>query len=103
MFRKPLRSSPGKTRRGSRSRGGSPLLGGGMVGAAKSAALPARAAALLPSERVSLASAPDLAGVRTMGRLLETVGAGVSRIAGGLRVQVARVTSDLAPYELVST
>src|SRR2546426_2802988 len=83
--------------------GGVPLLGTVKVSAAKNAALPAVAAALLTSEPVTLATAPDLADVRTMGRLLETVGARVSRIAGGLRVQVARVTSDLAPYELVST
>src|SRR5438876_4287936 len=83
--------------------GGVPLLGTVKVSAAKNAALPAMAAALLTSEPVTLANAPDLADVRTMGRLLETVGARVSRIAGGLRVQVARVTSDLAPYELVST
>jgi UDP-N-acetylglucosamine 1-carboxyvinyltransferase len=83
--------------------GGVPLLGTVRVSAAKNAALPAMAAALLTSEPVTLANAPDLADVRTMGRLLETVGARVSRIADGLRVQVARVTSDLAPYELVST
>src|SRR3989454_2287502 len=83
--------------------GGVPLLGTVKVSAAKNAALPAMAAALLASEPVTLANAPALADVRTMGRLLETVGARVSRIAGGLRVQVARVTSDLAPYELVST
>src|SRR2546429_3138008 len=83
--------------------GGVPLLGTVKVSAAKNAALPAMAAALLTSEPVTLANAPAFADVRTMGRLLETVGARVSRIAGGLRVQVARVTSDLAPYELVST
>src|SRR2546430_6119241 len=83
--------------------GGVPLLGRVKGSAAKDAALPAMGAALLTSEAVTLANAPGLAEVRTMGRLLETVGARVSRIAGGLRVQVAPVTSDLAPYELVST
>ncbi len=83
--------------------GGVPLRGTVKVSAAKNAALPAMAAALLTSEPVTLANAPDLADVRTMSRLLETLGAKVSRIAGGLSVQVASVTDDLAPYELVST
>jgi len=83
--------------------GGVPLRGTVKVSAAKNAALPAMAAALLTSEPVTLANAPDLADVRTMSRLLETLGAKVSRIAGGLSVQVASVTGDLAPYELVST
>jgi UDP-N-acetylglucosamine 1-carboxyvinyltransferase len=83
--------------------GGVPLQGTVKVSAAKNAALPAMAAALLTSEPVTLANAPDLADVRTMSRLLETLGAKVSRTAGGLSVQVASVTGDLAPYELVST
>src|SRR6059036_1313425 len=83
--------------------GGVPLFGTVKVSAAKNAALPAMAAALLTSEPVTLANAPDLADVRTMGRLLETLGGTVSRRPGGLSVQVAGVTSDLAPYELVST
>jgi UDP-N-acetylglucosamine 1-carboxyvinyltransferase len=83
--------------------GGVPLRGTVKVSAAKNAALPAMAAALLTSEPVTLANAPDLADVRTMSRLLETLGAKVSRTVGGLSVQVASVTGDLAPYELVST
>src|SRR5438876_11644970 len=83
--------------------GGVPLRGTVKVSAAKNAALPAMAAALLTSEPVTLANAPDLADVRTMSRLLETLGAKVSRIAGGLSVQIASVTGALAPYELVST
>jgi UDP-N-acetylglucosamine 1-carboxyvinyltransferase len=83
--------------------GGVPLQGTVKVSAAKNAALPAMAAALLTSEPVTLANAPDLADVRTMSRLLETLGAKVSRTGGGLSVQVASVTADLAPYELVST
>src|SRR5918996_561349 len=55
------------------------------------------------AEPVTLANAPDLADVRTMSRLLETLGATISRTADGLSVRVASVTGDLAPYELVST
>src|SRR5438876_11362581 len=81
---------------------GVPLRGTVKVSAAKNATLPAIAAALLTAEPLTLANAPDLADVRTMTRLLETLGATVSRRTGGLGVQVAHVTSDLAPYELVS-
>ncbi len=83
--------------------GGRPLRGTVRVGAAKNAALPALAAALLTAEPVVLTNAPDLADVRTMRRLLETLGATVVPEANGLRTHVERVTNDLAPYELVST
>jgi UDP-N-acetylglucosamine 1-carboxyvinyltransferase len=83
--------------------GGVPLRGRVRASAAKNAALPAMAAALLTSERLTLANAPDLADVRTMSRLLETLGATISRVGGELSVRVTRVASDLAPYELVST
>ena len=83
--------------------GGVPLRGTVKVSAAKNAALPALAAALLTAEPVVLTNAPDLADVRTMVKLLETLGGAVVQEAGGLRAQVARVTNDLAPYELVST
>ncbi|MGH7276767.1 MAG: UDP-N-acetylglucosamine 1-carboxyvinyltransferase [Candidatus Rokuibacteriota bacterium] len=83
--------------------GGVPLRGTVRVSAAKNAALPALAAALLTAEPVVLTNAPDLADVRTMARLLETLGGRVTHEPGGLTAQVARVTNDLAPYELVST
>ncbi len=83
--------------------GGVPLRGTVGVSAAKNAALPALAAALLTAEPVVLTNAPDLADVRTMGRLLETLGGTVIREGGSIRARVARVTNDLAPYELVST
>lgn len=83
--------------------GGVPLRGSVKVSAAKNAALPALAAALLTSEPIRLTNAPDLADVRTMAKLLETLGGSVSRERGELCARVARVTNDLAPYELVST
>ena len=52
------------------------LAGTVAASGAKNAALPALAAALLTPERVSLASVPDVADVRTMGLLL--AGAGVA-------------------------
>jgi UDP-N-acetylglucosamine 1-carboxyvinyltransferase len=83
--------------------GGVPLRGSVAVSAAKNAALPALAAALLTPAPVVLTNAPALADLRTMARLLETLGGTVRHEGGALRAQVARVTNDRAPYELVST
>jgi UDP-N-acetylglucosamine 1-carboxyvinyltransferase len=71
--------------------------------AAKNAALPALAAALLTAEPVALTNLPRLGDVRTMLSLLETLGATVGRDGAAVRIHVERVASDLAPYELVST
>jgi len=83
--------------------GGVPLRGQVAVSAAKNAALPALAAALLTSEPLHLENVPALADVATMTRLLETLGASLARAGAGMRVRVERLRSDLAPYELVST
>ena len=83
--------------------GGVPLRGSVRVSAAKNAALPALAAALLTPEPLVLTNAPALADVRTMAKLLATLGGMVAHEGGELRAQVPRVTNDLAPYELVST
>ncbi len=83
--------------------GGVPLAGSVAVSAAKNAALPALAAGLLTSEPLTLPNVPDLQDVRTMVRLLQTLGASVDRLGSRARVRVATVTSDIAAYELVST
>jgi UDP-N-acetylglucosamine 1-carboxyvinyltransferase len=86
-----------------RIEGGVPLKGEVAVSAAKNAALPAMAAALLTSGSVTLANVPDLGDIRTMLKLLQTLGAGVTRRGREATLMVERITSDLAPYELVST
>ncbi len=84
--------------------GGVPLSGSVRVSAAKNATLPALAAALLTARPVVIENPPALADVTTMTRLLERLGALVTRGAdGATRVQVERVASSEAPYELVST
>jgi UDP-N-acetylglucosamine 1-carboxyvinyltransferase len=84
--------------------GGLPLRGEVPASAAKNAALPALAAALLTAEPVVLDNVPALADVTTICSLLERLGATVSRDAdGSTRVQAARISSHEAPYELVST
>jgi UDP-N-acetylglucosamine 1-carboxyvinyltransferase len=84
--------------------GGIPLSGRVLTSAAKNAALPALAATLLTSRPVTIENLPDLADVATIVKLLERLGATVSRDPGGpTRVEIGRVRSDEAPYELVST
>ena len=83
--------------------GGIPLTGRVKVSAAKNAALPALAAGLLTAEPLVFPNVPDLQDVRTMIRLLETLGAMIERDGPRVAVRVARVTKDEAAYELVST
>jgi hypothetical protein len=84
--------------------GGVRLTGEVRVSAAKNAALPAMAASLLTAEPVILENVPGLADVVTMRKLLETLGAETSmEPEGPARFTVARLASNEAPYELVST
>jgi UDP-N-acetylglucosamine 1-carboxyvinyltransferase len=83
--------------------GGRPLKGTVAVSAAKNAALPALAAGLLTAEPLVFPNVPALNDVRTMVKLLETLGGRVERTGSEARVHVERVESDVAPYELVST
>jgi UDP-N-acetylglucosamine 1-carboxyvinyltransferase len=83
--------------------GGVPLKGTVAVSAAKNAALPALAAVLLTAHPVRLPNVPALGDVRTMLKLLQTLGATVAAQGGDTTVTVPSVTNDLAPYELVST
>ena len=83
--------------------GGVPLKGEVAASAAKNAALPAMAAALLTARPLTLTNVPELGDVRTMLKLLQTLGAGVARRGREVTLTVEGVTSDLAPYELVST
>jgi UDP-N-acetylglucosamine 1-carboxyvinyltransferase len=84
--------------------GGVPLRGAVALSAAKNAALPALAAALLTAEPLLLENLPGLADIATIRRLLEGIGARFEAAAeGSTQVQVARVASHEAPYELVST
>jgi UDP-N-acetylglucosamine 1-carboxyvinyltransferase len=83
--------------------GGVPLHGAVSVSAAKNAALPALAATLLTGEPLLFPNVPALNDVKTMLRLLERLGAKVVRDGPRVEVRVESVTSDQAPYELVST
>ena len=87
-----------------RINGGRRLVGEVRASGAKNAALPIIAAALLTTDEVVLHNVPDLADVRTMGRLLEGMGVALERLdAGTVRISASAVTSTEAPYELVKT
>jgi UDP-N-acetylglucosamine 1-carboxyvinyltransferase len=86
--------------------GGVPLRGTVDVSGAKNAALPVVAAALLADGDHVVRNVPDLADVRTLGKLLAHMGCAVERNAGergALGIRVPPAVSPEAPYELVKT
>jgi UDP-N-acetylglucosamine 1-carboxyvinyltransferase len=84
--------------------GGLPLRGEVQVSGAKNAALPALAAALLAEGDHAVGNVPDLADVRTMGRLLAHMGCEVGRgDRHAVGVRVPRTLNPEAPYDLVKT
>jgi len=83
--------------------GGRPLSGSVEIGGAKNAALPALAATLLTSEEVILDAMPAVRDIRTMGKLLESIGAEVENLDHRYRVRAAEIREPEAAYELVKT
>ena len=87
--------------------GGVPLKGEVEVSGSKNATLPQIAAALLAPGRSVFRNVPELADIRTMGRLLSHMGAKVARDPGTgghtLEVDAADLPRPEAPYELVKT
>src|SRR5512141_2699434 len=83
--------------------GGKPLSGEVQVSGSKNATLPQIAAALLSPGQSVFRGVPDLADIRTLGRLLSSMGARVEREGTTLRVDAAGVEKPEAPYELVKT
>src|SRR5438477_6480817 len=87
--------------------GGRPLKGEVTVSGSKNATLPQIAAALLAPGPSIFHNTPDLADVRTMGRLIAHLGAKVSRGAEvgphTLRVDASELPRPEAPYDLVRT
>jgi UDP-N-acetylglucosamine 1-carboxyvinyltransferase len=82
--------------------GGVPLRGEVRVSAAKNAALPLLAAALLTEAPVVLENVPRLTDVATIGQLLRGLGAEIREDDGATVAEVRRIVSVEAPYELVS-
>ena len=83
--------------------GGSELNGEIPISGAKNAALPAMAAALLTDREVVLDRVPKVRDIRTMARLLESIGATVQNQDGGYSIRAESVASPEAPYDLVKT
>ena len=83
--------------------GGKPLHGEVQVSGSKNATLPQIAAALLSPGRSVFHGVPDLADIRTLGRLLTSMGARVEREGTTLSVDAGQVDKPEAPYELVKT
>jgi UDP-N-acetylglucosamine 1-carboxyvinyltransferase len=83
--------------------GGKPLRGEVTVSGSKNATLPQIAAALLSSGRSLFRGVPDLADIRTLGRLLTHMGARIERDGTTLQVDASDVKLPEAPYELVKT
>jgi len=83
--------------------GGARLQGEVQVSGSKNATLPQIAAALLVSGRSTFHGVPDLADIRTLGRLLGHMGAKIERQGAELSVDASLITEPEAPYELVKT
>lgn len=79
------------------------LRGEVSAGGAKNAVLPLMAACLLGDGENTLRNVPDLADVRTMMELLETLGARCAYENGELSIDSGGVNSWKAPYDLVKT
>jgi UDP-N-acetylglucosamine 1-carboxyvinyltransferase len=84
--------------------GGVPLSGEIEVSGAKNATLPILAAALLTEEPLTVASVPHLRDVTTMLNLLAQMGVGIAMDERlGVELAAARISSPVAPYDLVKT
>ena len=87
-------------------KGGKPLRGTVGVSGAKNSALPAMAAALLTTDRVTLRNVPRVRDIITMAKLLAFTGATVGTTefpASEYSIQAKSVTDAAAPYDLVKT
>ena len=84
--------------------GGERLSGEVSVTGAKNAALPLLAATILADGPCRLEGIPELRDVRTMLRILETLGVRATREAdGAITTEVVDTSAIQAPYELVKT
>lgn len=83
--------------------GGRRLSGAIAVSGAKNAALPALAAALLTDDAVRLENIPAVADIRTMARLLASIGAEVEAAGNAYTIRAGGDLVPQAPYDLVKT
>jgi len=83
--------------------GNGPLAGDIPIAGAKNACLTLMPAALLSDEPLTLSNAPRLSDIRTMGALLQGLGAEVTSLQGGrvLALSGRDLTSHVAEYDIV--
>jgi UDP-N-acetylglucosamine 1-carboxyvinyltransferase len=83
--------------------GGTPLSGEVRVAGAKNAALPILAASLLTASPVRVTNVPDLNDVRTMVKLLGSMGVKARAGEHEVVLDASAITEPFAPYDLVKT
>lgn len=85
--------------------GGIPLRGEIKIAGAKNAALPSLAASILSTGTNTLRNVPNLMDIKTMGRLLESLGAHLrhDRENSEVVIDTSKITKYEAAYELVKT
>lgn len=82
--------------------GGRPLSGTVRVGGAKNSALKLMAAALLAQGESVIHNVPEISDVDLMARVLEGLGARITREGHTVRIDASDITSVETPYELVA-
>ena len=84
-------------------RGGGALKGEIVISGAKNACLTLMPATLLSDEPLTLTNAPRLSDIRTMGVLLESLGAEISTMQGGKVIAMSSHSAEnhVADYEIV--
>ena len=81
---------------------GTPLTGELTLSGSKNAALPIMAATLLTTDKVVLRNVPDLADIRHLAQMLETLGTRVHRdLDGSLHIQTIDESNCVARYDFV--
>ena len=84
--------------------GGYPLSGSVRISGSKNAALPMMIASILSDHEITLNGIPDLADVRTMITLLDSMGMKVKKNdKGSFAFNASGIESKFASYELVKT
>lgn len=83
--------------------GGARLQGTVQASGSKNAALPILFATLLTAGKITLGRVPRLKDIETTLKLLEGVGASAQRVGDKVEIEIPRLTSTEAPYDLVRT
>ncbi len=83
--------------------GGRKLKGSMRISGAKNACLPILAATLLTEEKCVIRNIPELKDVSIMLKILKELGRDFTLNGSCVEISAGRVTSVMAPYELVST